>query len=246
MYTGELIDLTTVYDDQDVIHTEVQNVKNQIINTTVGRVILNDHLPKGVPYINGLLRKKGLRQLVQYGYLRFGLEKTVEMLDAIKDLGFTYATRAGISIGIDDLVIPEGKERMVTGAQKEVLDVEKQYLDGAITNGERYNKVIAIWSNVTEKVADAMFKEMEKQDKEGRSSTRSTSWPTRAPADPSSRSASSPGCAASWRVRPARSSRTRSPRTSAKASPCCSTSSPPTARARAWPTPRSRPPTPAT
>ena len=89
MYTGELVDLTTVYDDQDVIHTEVQNVKNQVINTTVGRVILNDHLPKGLPFVNGLLRKKGLQALVQYGYLRFGLEKTVEMLDAIKDLGFT-------------------------------------------------------------------------------------------------------------------------------------------------------------
>ena len=167
MYTGELIDLTTVYDDQDVIHTEVQNVKNQIINTTVGRVILNDHLPQGVPYVNGILRKKGLQNLVQYCYLRWGLEKTVDMLDVIKDLGFTYATRAGISIGIDDLVIPEEKGKMVTAAHKEVLDVEKQYLDGAITNGERYNKVIAIWSNVTEKVADAMFKEMEKTDQEG-------------------------------------------------------------------------------
>src|SRR5439155_1050979 len=167
MYTGDLIDLTTVYDDQDVIHTEVQTVKNQIINTTVGRVILNDHLPQGVPFVNGLLRKKGLQALVQYGYLRFGLEKTVEMLDAIKDLGFRYATRAGITIGIDDLVIPEVKDKLVSGAQKEVIDVEKQYLDGAITNGERYNKVIAIWSTVTEKVADAMFKEMEKTDQEG-------------------------------------------------------------------------------
>jgi DNA-directed RNA polymerase subunit beta' len=167
MYTGELVDLTTVYDDQDVIHTEPQQVKNTIINTTVGRVILNDHLPKGTPYINGLLRKKGLQALVQYGYLRSGLERTVEMLDAIKDLGFTYATRAGISIGIDDLVIPEGKEKMVLSAQKDVIDVEKQYLDGAITNGERYNKVISIWSSVTEKVADAMFQEMEKQDQEG-------------------------------------------------------------------------------
>jgi DNA-directed RNA polymerase subunit beta' len=167
MYTGELVDLTTVYDDQDVIHTEVQNVKNQVINTTVGRVILNDHLPKGMPFINGMLRKKGLQQLVQFGYLRFGLDRTVEMLDAIKDLGFRYATRAGISIGIDDLLIPEEKEKEVTKAHKEVIDVEKQYLDGAITNGERYNKVISIWSAVTERVADAMFKKMERQDQEG-------------------------------------------------------------------------------
>src|SRR5262249_27364309 len=134
---------------------------------TVGRVIFNDHLPEGVPFVNGLLRKKGLQNLVQFCYLQFGLEKTVEMLDVIKDLGFLYATRAGISIGIDDLIVPEGKDKMVGSAQKEVIDVEKQYLDGAITNGERYNKVIAIWSTVTERVADAMFKEMEKQDKEG-------------------------------------------------------------------------------
>jgi DNA-directed RNA polymerase subunit beta' len=167
LYSGELIDLTTVYDDQDVMHTEPQTVKNQVINTTVGRVILNDALPKQTPYVNGLLRKKGLQQLVQYCYLRFGLETTVHMLDAIKNLGFLYATKAGISIGIDDLVIPDVKEKMVGGAQKEVIEVEKQYLDGAITNGERYNKVISIWSSVTEKVADAMFHEMERQDKEG-------------------------------------------------------------------------------
>src|SRR4029079_14694413 len=100
MCSGELIDLTTVFDDQDVIHTEVQSVCTQIVTTTVGRVILNDHLPEGVPYVNGLLRKKGLQNLVQYCSLRFGLEKTVEMLDVIKDLGFSYATRAGIATGI--------------------------------------------------------------------------------------------------------------------------------------------------
>ena len=166
MYTGELIDLTTMPDDQDVIHTEVQTVTRQLVNTTVGRVILNDHLPGDLPFVNGTLRKKGLQALVQYGQLRFGLEKTVAMLDAIKDLGFLYATKAGISIGIDDLVVPAEKPAMIKAAQKEVIDVEKQYLDGAITNGERYNKVIAIWSTVTENVADAMFGEMERQDRE--------------------------------------------------------------------------------
>ncbi len=167
MYSGELIDLTTVADDQDVLHTEVQHVHNQVIHTTVGRIIFNDHLPKGTPFINGLLRKRGLQQVVQYAYLRFGIEKTVDMLDAIKDLGFRYATVAGISIGIDDLIIPEGKATLVAAAQKDVIDVEKQYLDGAITNGERYNKVISIWSGVTEEVADAMFNEMQAKDREG-------------------------------------------------------------------------------
>ncbi|MCL6566159.1 MAG: DNA-directed RNA polymerase subunit beta' [Acidobacteriia bacterium] len=166
-YTGEVIDLTNAYDDQDVLHTEPVNFNRQFLNTTVGRVIFNDHLPKDVPFINGLLKKKGIQQLVQYCHLRFGLERTVQMLDELKELGFRYATKAGISIGIDDMVIPENKNRLVEQAEKEVVKVQQQYLDGAITNGERYNKVIAIWSDVTEKVADEMFKALEEQDRAG-------------------------------------------------------------------------------
>jgi DNA-directed RNA polymerase subunit beta' len=167
-YTGDLQDLTTSRDDQDVLHTEVQTVKNKIINTTVGRVILNQSIPSEMPYVNGLLKKKGLQQLVQSCYLKFGLEKTVEMLDSLKHLGFTYATRSGLSIGIDDLIIPKEKAALVTKARDEVIKVESQYLEGAITNGERYNKVIAIWSEATEEIANAMFSEMEAIDKEGR------------------------------------------------------------------------------
>ncbi len=167
-FTGELQDLTAARDDQDVIRTEVLPVTNKIINTTVGRVILNQALPGGMPFVNGLLKKKGLQQLVQSCYLKFGLEKTVEMLDALKHLGFTYATRSGLSIGIDDLIIPEKKVDLVTKAREEVIRVESQYLEGAITNGERYNKVIAIWSEATEEIANAMFNEMEALDREGR------------------------------------------------------------------------------
>jgi len=130
-------------------------------------VILNDALPKGMPYINGLLKKKGIGQLVNFAYLRFGLETTVKMLDRIKQLGFTYATRAGLSIGIDDMVIPEDKYTLVRDAEKQVINVQQQYLDGAITNGERYNKVIEIWSAITEKVADEMFDVLKQQDKAG-------------------------------------------------------------------------------
>jgi DNA-directed RNA polymerase subunit beta' len=166
--SGELIDLTVARDDQGVQYAEVQNVDKKVINTTVGRVILNTALPKGMPYVNGLLKKKGLQQLVQYCYLRYGLEKTVEMLDSLKTLGFTYATRSGLSIGIDDLVIPSQKPALVERARDEVIKVEGQYLEGAITNGERYNKVIAVWSEVTEKIADAMFSEMEELDQSGR------------------------------------------------------------------------------
>lgn len=167
-YTGDLQDLTAARDDQDVLRTEVQTVKNKIINTTVGRVILNEALPPEMPFVNGLLKKKGLQQLVQSCYLKFGLEKTVEMLDSLKNVGFTYATRSGLSIGIDDLIIPKEKKPLVAKAREEVIKVESQYLEGAITNGERYNKVIAIWSEATEDIANAMFSEMESIDKEGR------------------------------------------------------------------------------
>ena len=114
------------------------------------------------------MKKKGLQQLVQSCYLKFGLEKTVEMLDALKNLGFTYATKSGISIGIDDLIIPKEKVVLVAKARDEVIKVESQYLEGAITNGERYNKVIAIWSEATEEIANAMFSEMEAIDREGK------------------------------------------------------------------------------
>ncbi len=167
-YTGDIQDLTASRDDQDVLRTEVQTVNNKIINTTVGRVILNQSIPVEMPFVNGLLKKKGLQQLVQSCYLKFGLEKTVEMLDSLKNLGFTYATKSGLSIGIDDLVIPKEKVTLVAAARDEVIKVESQYLEGAITNGERYNKVIAIWSEATEDIANAMFSEMEQIDQEGR------------------------------------------------------------------------------
>jgi len=166
-YTGDVLDLESAYDDQDVLHAESMRYQRQFINTTVGRAILNDHLPEGMPYVNGLLKKKGIGQLVNFCYLKFGLETTVKMLDEVKELGFRYATRAGLSIGIDDMVIPASKQGVVKAAEKQVIEVQQQYLDGAITAGERYNKVVEIWANVTEKVADEMFGVMQKADKEG-------------------------------------------------------------------------------
>ena len=167
-YSGRLIDLTTARDSQDVLAAEEQVVESKVISTTVGRVIFNNALPKSMPFVNGLLKKKGLQQAVRFCYLKHGLEQTVEMLDSLKNLGFTYATRSGLSIGIDDLIIPEKKKDFVQSARDEVIKVEGQYQEGAITNGERKNKVIAIWSEVTEKIADAMFGEMESLDKSGK------------------------------------------------------------------------------
>jgi len=166
-YTGRVIDLVNAFDNQNILHAEPVEFRKQYMNTTVGRVILNDHVPNRMPFINGLLKKKGLAQLVQYCYLQFGREQTVTMLDELKEVGFNYATKAGISIGIDDMVVPAEKGRLVKGAQKEVMVVEQQYLDGAITHGERYNKIIEIWSKVTERVSDEMFEDMETQDQSG-------------------------------------------------------------------------------
>jgi DNA-directed RNA polymerase subunit beta' len=167
-FTGPLQDMASTRDDQDVLHTDVQDVQNKIINTTVGRVLFNSALPPGMPFVNGMLKKKGLQQLVQRCYLTSGLAATVEMLDSLKQTGFTYATRSGMSIGIQDLIIPQEKVPLVAKARDEVIKVEQQYLEGAITNGERYNKIIAVWSDVTEKIADAMFAEMESRDREGK------------------------------------------------------------------------------
>ncbi|MGH7552750.1 MAG: DNA-directed RNA polymerase subunit beta'', partial [Longimicrobiales bacterium] len=167
-HTGKVIDLVHAFDTQNILHTEPIEFNKQYMETTVGRVIFNDNLPEEMPYINGLLKKKGLAQLVQYCYLQFGLQITVHMLDEVKSLGFLYATRAGISIGIDDMVVPSEKAGLVKAAEKEVVAVENQYQDGAITHGERYNKIIEIWSKVTERVSDEMFTAMEEDDRTGR------------------------------------------------------------------------------
>jgi DNA-directed RNA polymerase subunit beta' len=166
-FTGGLIDLTTVYDQQDILHTPEQSIERRVIDTTVGRVLFNQRLPRGMPFLNGHLKKRGLGQLVQFCHLRFGNEKTVELVDRLKEIGFHYATMAGISIGIDDMVIPPQKPQLVEGARQRQIAVEQQYQDGAITNGERYNQVVSIWSEVTDTISDAMFQEMGRIEAEG-------------------------------------------------------------------------------
>jgi DNA-directed RNA polymerase subunit beta' len=164
-YTGELIDLTTAYDDQDIIHTEPVQVERAFLQYHGGprhSERSQGSARPGMPYINGLLKKKGIGALVNYWLSAFRPRTTVKMLDEVKEFGFKYATRAGLSIGIDDMVIPDSKKTLVKDAEKQGVAVQQQYLDGAITNGERYNKVIEIWSAITEKVADEMFGQMQK------------------------------------------------------------------------------------
>jgi DNA-directed RNA polymerase subunit beta' len=158
--SGKFIDLTKHFNDQDLMHAEIQDIDKKLVETTVGRVIFKMHMPDEIPFINGLLKKRGLQELVNFAFVNFGNDLTVRMLDDLKDLGFLYATKAGVSIGVDDMVIPSKKQDIVEGARKAVLEVERQRLDGAITHGERHNKIIDIWHRATENVSDEMFSEM--------------------------------------------------------------------------------------
>jgi len=138
-----------------------------ITQTTVGRVIFYRALPEDADFewVNHVIKKGDVAQLIEKVYYSFGREKTVSMLDKIKKLGFYYSTASGISFGIDDLVIPHKKDEIVQKSEKEVQQVERLYREGAITNGERYSKIISIWGQATADVAGQMQKEMEHQDK---------------------------------------------------------------------------------
>jgi len=157
-------DLQLAYDHAAVdLHARVKlRFEGNLIDTTVGRVILYTHVPKEVPFamVNRLLKKKEMGALVDTTYRMAGNIATVRMLDDLKHLGFFHATRAGFSISINDMAIPDQKADMLAKAQQEVLEVRQQYVDGLITEGERYNKVIDIWARLTDQVAEAMLENL--------------------------------------------------------------------------------------
>src|SRR5439155_1350191 len=135
--------------------------------TTVGRVLFNEVVPPALRFVNKELKKKEITTLVGDCYHRFGNAETVKFLDDLKDIGFRYATLSGLSIGIDDMQTPSSKSRLILEARGQVIEVEQQYQDGVITNGERYNKVVDIWAHVTEQIADEMFRELESGEQGG-------------------------------------------------------------------------------
>ena len=137
-------------------------INGTLVQTTAGRVLLGEILPASIPFAdaNKLMTKKEMSKLIDAVYRQAGHRETVTFLDKIKHLGFQYATRAGMSICIDNMHIPSRKEDLIGKAQREVNEIEKQYSEGLITNGERYNKVIDIWAHVTEQVANEMMKEL--------------------------------------------------------------------------------------
>jgi len=136
--------------------------KNKIVETTIGRVIFNEILPKGFRFVNETLGKSNVSEIISECHSKFGHGATVELLDKIKDLGFEYATLGGISVAVSDLRIPPQKKKCVEEANEELAKVEDHYRKGVITERERHNRIIDIWTKTTDRVSDYVFKNMSK------------------------------------------------------------------------------------
>ncbi|HBG89050.1 MAG TPA: DNA-directed RNA polymerase subunit beta' [Stenotrophomonas sp.] len=145
----------------EVVTDEEGNKQNRtsIVDTTIGRALLAEILPEGLPFAlaNTELTKKNISRLINSSYRQLGLKDTVVFADKLMYTGFAYATRAGVSIGIDDMLIPDEKKGILTEAEAEVLEIQEQYQSGLVTAGERYNKVVDIWSRTNERIAKAMM-----------------------------------------------------------------------------------------
>ena len=141
--------------------------------TTVGRALLSEILPAGLPFdlINRALKKKEISRLINASFRRCGLRETVIFADKLMQAGFTFATRAGISICVDDMLIPDQKHTLISAAESEVKEIEQQYTSGLVTVGERYNKVVDIWGRAGDQVGKAMMDQLSAQsvvDREGK------------------------------------------------------------------------------
>ncbi|MEO0088264.1 MAG: DNA-directed RNA polymerase subunit beta' [candidate division WOR-3 bacterium] len=145
------------------VHTKIKFRYNGITyNTTVGRVILNEILPEELRFVNEVLNKDKLNELVDKCYRKLGSKRTAQLLDDLKDLGFEMATRAGISLGIDDIIVPKEKERIIKEAEAEVKEVLERHRRGYISDSERYNMVVTIWNNATQEIENKLMEELEK------------------------------------------------------------------------------------
>ena len=160
-------------------HIKVRLNSGKLVETIVGRVLLYESLPEKTEFewVNKAVKKKDLIKLISRLYKSFGADPTVKALDNIKQLGFSYATLGGISLSVDNLIIPQTKNDVVEAGVKNVEKTEKLYMDGAITNGERYNKVIQIWARATEDVTNDMINVLEEEDRSASTNQDKTSTP---------------------------------------------------------------------
>jgi DNA-directed RNA polymerase subunit beta' len=141
--------------------TTYGDADKKVIETTVGRVIFSEIWPTALGFPNRVIGKGQIGELIWHCYKACGKDETVATLDRLKELGFKEATQAGVSIGIDDMIIPKEKTQEIENAQKQINEVEKQYRKGVITPGERYNKVIDIWTHCTDQIANVMLRTLE-------------------------------------------------------------------------------------
>jgi len=159
-------EVLTAYQDEEVsLHAKIklritENGERKIIETTTGRVIFNQILPDGFAFVNTSLGKKQVSEIINTCYKEFGHGAVIRLLDDIKDIGFEYATLGGISISIDDLKIPPQKQQCIDEANAELAKVEDQYRRGIITERERHNKIIDVWTRTTDRVSDHVFNNM--------------------------------------------------------------------------------------
>ena len=162
MFSG-MEEATLAYQDQQAeIHAKIKmRWKDAILDTTIGRVVFNAVLPDEVRFVNELIDKNRLSNLIGLVYRLCGHSRTVQLLDDLKTLGFEWATLAGMSIAVDDLAIPPSKAKLLQKAKQEVEHVESQYRRGLITEGERYNKIIDIWMRTTEEIADQVLENLD-------------------------------------------------------------------------------------
>jgi DNA-directed RNA polymerase subunit beta' len=166
---GSIEEGLLAYENKAVGLHAIVNVRHDgkwIKNTTVGRIIFNSILPEGVEFVNDLINKKKLTQVVSKTYFLVGNFQTVIFLDQLKDLGFRMATVSGVSIAISDVLIPDAKDEILGVAQKEVDEIKNKYDRHILTDGERYNKVIDIWTHATNRVAGSMMDSL-REDRQG-------------------------------------------------------------------------------
>ena len=161
MVFASMDEVISAYDDNQVhIHALIKvrmDGSPILITTTPGRIILNKVLPENLPFFNDIINKKKISDLITTSYKQFGHSRTVTLLDDLKTLGFTWATKAGLSISVDDLKLLPEKKKIIADAQKQVNDVQAQYRKGIITDRERYNKIVDIWTHVTDIISEKVI-----------------------------------------------------------------------------------------
>ena len=139
-------------------------INDQIIDTTVGRMLFNEILPEDMEYVNDTLNKSKLQKIMATVFATYGQEVTADLVDDVKDLGFKYATQSGISIGMDDLVIPKDRDRLIAEAEEKAISYVKQYQQGLITNNERYARTVEAWKNTGEEIESLLNDTLEESE----------------------------------------------------------------------------------